>query len=461
VPAEAAPVWQLDATGQAEAIRRGETTPAALLEVALARAGRLNPHLNAVIATFEDVARQQLAQLDPSTPFAGVPLLLKDAVQELAGTPYAIGTRALKESGYLSTQTTEYTRRLLRAGFIIFGKTNVPELSSGFTTEPEAFGPTLNPWDLQRIVGGSSGGAAAAVAAGIVPIAHGCDATGSLRVPASACGLVTLRPSKGVVPPLAPADQGSDVWTDFVLTRSVRDLVGVLDATGDTGALAEAETRPLRIGILRRDLFTPLPLDEACIAAVDTTANTLRALGYTVEESHPASYEDVFNRVGRDIGVMVACSRVPQVRWIEQRIGRPLREGDLSAEVLRTAAIGEAISDAEAHVAEVRVTAAMRESLEWWTQFDILVTPVLRQRPWLIGTADGPAAGSLFVTPSSFTGQPSMSLPLHWTEDGLPVGVQFIGAPDADRTVLALAAELERHMPWGHRWPRLALDEVR
>ncbi|MEX2373223.1 MAG: amidase family protein, partial [Dehalococcoidia bacterium] len=158
-----ADLWRLDATAQADAIRRGDTTPSALLDMALERVARLNPQVNAVIDTFEDRAREQIADLDAAAPFAGVPLLLKDAGQELEGTRYALGTPLLKEIGYVSTETTEVTHRLMRAGFVVFGKTNVSELSSGFTVEPEAFGPTRNPWDLGRTVGGSSGGAAAAV----------------------------------------------------------------------------------------------------------------------------------------------------------------------------------------------------------------------------------------------------------------------------------------------------------
>ncbi len=448
--------WRLDATAQAEAVRRGDTTPEALLDLALRRVARLNPSLNAVIAIFEEQARAQIASLDPEAPFAGVPILLKDAAQELAGTPYALGTRVLKDAGYVSPDTTEVTRRLIRAGFEIFGKTNVPELSSGFTTEPEAFGATGNPWDTGRVAGGSSGGAAAAVAAGMVALAHGCDATGSLRVPASACGVATLRPSAGVVPSLAPADQPSDVWTDFVLTRSVRDLVGVLDAIGDTGHLEAAESRPLRLGVLRHDPFMPLPLDPECVAAVGATATTLANLGHEVREGYPAAYDGLFTRIAADLNTMVARSRVPQIAWLEARVGRPLREGDLSPQVLAAAQSSTDVTDEDYRAATARIQAEMDAALPWWDDFDVLVTPVLRQRPWPLGTGDGPRAGGLFVWPCSFTGQPSMSLPLHWSADGLPVGVQFVGRQRADRTLLALAARLEVALPWAERWPLLA-----
>lgn len=449
-------MWRLDATAQAKAIRRGEVTPDALLDLALQRVARLNPQVNAVIATFEDLARQQIAVLDPSAPFAGVPILLKDAAQELAGTPYALGTPVLKEAGYVSTETTEVTERLLRAGFVIFGKTNVPELSSGYSTEPTAFGATRNPWHLERIAGGSSGGAAAAVAAGMVALAHGCDATGSLRVPASACGLVTLRASRGVLPPLAPADQPSDVWTDGVLARSVRDVAGVLDAIGDTAHLDPAAARPLRVGVLRHDAFMPLPLDPACTAAVDATADVLRALGHEVREGYPPSYDGLFQRVGVDLTTTVARSRVPQVAWIEERVGRTLGEGDLSPQVLAAARSGLDVTEEAYAEANARIQAEMDAALPWWDDFDVLLSPVTRQRPWLLGTGDGPRAGSLFVWPCSFTGQPSMSVPVHWSEDGLPVGVQLVGAPNTDRTLLALAEALETALPWASRWPALA-----
>src|SRR5438105_1069845 len=219
-------LWKLDAVAQAALVRSREVTPVELLEAAIGRIELLNPQLNAVITPLYERARIRATKVDRDAPFAGVPLLLKDACQQIGGTPYYIGTSVLRDLGYRSTRTTELTEGFERAGFVALGKTNVPELSSGATTEPRAFGATCNPWDLTRTPGGSSGGSAAAVAAGMVSIASGGDAGGSLRYPAACCGLVTLKPSRGGVPAETPTGDEDvlGMWSEFVLARSVRDL---------------------------------------------------------------------------------------------------------------------------------------------------------------------------------------------------------------------------------------------
>ena len=218
-------------------------------------------------------------------PFRGVPILLKDGGEELEDTPYSLGTSVLRDSGYRSARTTELVRRLLDAGFIPVGKTNLPQLASGFTTEPEAFGPTRNPWDVTRTAGGSSGGSATAVAAGLVSIALGGDATGSLRVPAACCGVATLKPSRGLVPSATPADQPdlNGVWANFVLTRSIRDMAGVLEVVADIGAAPDADLPALRIGLLTHDPGSALEVHRDVVAAVEQAGWLLRARGHSVE----------------------------------------------------------------------------------------------------------------------------------------------------------------------------------
>lgn len=303
-------LWKLDATGQAALVREGSATAVDLVEAAIARIEALNPSINAMITPLYDLAREQMRGVDLGAPFAGVPILLKDASLEVEGTPYYLGTSVLRDLGYRSQRTTELAHRLRRAGFIFVGKTNCPELSAGITTEPRAFGPTRNPWDLSRSPGGSSGGSAAAVAAGMVSIAHGGDGTGSLRYPAACCGVVTLKPSLGLVPAEAPAAIPDDlqVWTEFVMARSVRDLAGVLDAvfSQPVHALSALGRTPraMRVGILGRDAVSGMAVDPACVDAVAMAGWELAEAGHTVGKSLSGSP----GRLGREDDAVFSSS---------------------------------------------------------------------------------------------------------------------------------------------------------
>ncbi len=459
--------WRLDATAQAALVRRGDATPAALVELAIARIEAINPAVNAVIEPLYDSARSAASTVDPSAPFAGVPILVKNASLQIQGTRYAVGIGALREAGYRSTHTTELARRLLAAGFIVVGKTNVPEVSSGVTTEPTAFGATKNPWDLGRTASGSSGGSSAAVAAGMVALAHGGDATGSLRYPASACGLATLKPTRSRVPTTTPFGEPDclQVWAEFAVTRSVRDLRGLLDAVGDPPSGSVSREAPYRVGLLLDDPLTKLPLDPACREAVEATGRTLEALGHRVEVAHPPALDTFF---GPDTAAQAALAVVgpanaaAQLARIEAMLGRPLVEGDLPETRLALAAAGVAISDAETDSAAEVMRAAVRPILEWFEgaeAFDLLVTPSLRQPPWPLGHAEsGAAEAGVFPAPFSFTGQPAVSLPLHETSDGLPVGVQLVGPIASDEWLLDVSRELEAALPWGQRWPAVATE---
>jgi len=283
-------LWRLDATAQAELVRRRELSPRELVEAAIARIEALNPRVNAVVTPLYDRALSRAGAAPGDAPFAGVPMLLKDACAQFEGTRYCLGTRVLRDMDYRSPHTTELVRRFRRAGFVFLGKTNVPEMSGGITTEPDAFGPTRNPWDLSRTPGGSSGGSAAAVACGMVAVAHGSDAGGSLRYPAACCGVVTLKPSRGRVPSCTPtgAPDTFRLWSEFVLARSVRDLAGVLDAVHGPEARTtsaappparpyaeelRATSRPLRIGLLCSDVMAGIPTDAVCVDAVRRAAS--------------------------------------------------------------------------------------------------------------------------------------------------------------------------------------------
>lgn len=469
-------LWKLDATAQAALVRAREVTALELVDAAIARIEALDPQINAVVTPMFESARQQARDGDHGDgPFAGVPMLLKDASIEVEGTPYYLGTRLLRDIGYRSERTTELARRFQRAGFIFIGKTNVPELSSDITTEPAAFGPTRNPWDLARSPGGSSGGSAAAVAAGMTSIAHGADGTGSLRIPAAACGVVTLKPSRGRVPHTMPAEQPDPmrVWTEMVLARSVRDLAGALDAiagseAGDTRS-APRSVRPyveelaqaggaLRVGLLTRDVMSGMTVDTECVRAVERTGAMLASLGHHVEESHPKALEGLFGRMA-SLGGVVVVVRYAQVRWLERIIGRELNASDLEPQNFVTAEEAARVSGLQFVDGLTTTEREVAPVGDWWAAgHDLLVTPVLRQPPWLLGTRGSAGDSGLFTHAFSFTGQPALSLPLHWTPDGLPVGVQIVAAYGREDLLLRVAAQLEASMPWADRWPATATE---
>jgi amidase len=463
-------LWRLDATELADLVRRGDATPTELTEQAIARIDALNPAVNAVIEPLFEEARASASTVDRAAPFAGVPILVKDASLQLEGTRYACGIGALREIDHRSSETSELARRLLAAGFIILGKTNVPECSSGVTTEPAAFGATRNPWDPQRVAGGSSGGSAAAVAAGMAPLAHGADATGSLRYPASACGVATLKPTVGRVPSATPFGESDSlgVWTEFALARSVRDLRGLLDAVGDAPARSVARDAPYRVGLLLDDPLTRLPLHDDCREAVETTGRALDALGHHVEVTHPPALDTLFAPEGAVHAALVlgaSANAAAQLERIEAILGRPLAEGELPASRLASAVAGRE-ADANA-VAATRMSldTALRPLIEWFEPpeaFDLLVTPSLRQPPWPLGnTESGAVEAGIFPAPFSFSGQPAVSLPLHHSAAGLPIGVQLVGPLESDEWLLEVSASLEEALPWRDRWPDVALGASR
>ncbi len=439
----------------------------------------MNPQLNAVIHDRSDKARAEATGALPDGPFRGVPMLLKDAVAHTAGDPYHCGMRALKEAGWVERDDTWLVERFRAAGFVIVGKTNTPELASAATTEPLAYGPSRNPWAPDRSTGGSSGGSAAAVAAGMVAVAHGNDMGGSIRVPSSMCGLVGLKPSRarGTLGP-----EFGEFWAmtthEHVLTRTVRDTAAVLDAIAGAGVgdpyTAPPPTRPfaaevgadpgrLRVGF-RTDAPGVAEPHAAGVAAVHAAATQLEALGHTVEPAAlPALDAPGF---GDAIAVMIPVWIGRELdRW-GARLGRPLQGDDVEPWNATLGEVGRA-TPAPVYVQAIETAQRWARGVAaWWDDHDLLLTPSVSAPTPPLGYV-GPAVeladlfqrmGTLvgFSMQFNVTGQPAISLPLAHDSDGLPVGVQLVGAYGREDVVLRVAAQLELACPWHDRRPPIA-----
>jgi amidase len=462
----------LDAVAQAQLVRRGEVSPLELCDAAIARIERWNPTLNAVVAPLFDEARAAAASPAlPDGPFRGVPFLLKDVGAMQAGQPYWAGNRALREADYRAPRDCALGRRFRAAGLVTLGKTNTPEFGLQSTTQPLAFGPTHNPWDLERSSGGSSGGSAAAVAAGLVPIAHANDGGGSIRIPAAWCGLVGLKPSRGRVSRGVP---GARTCVEFAVTRSVRDAAALLDAIATATALprpagtwfAEAGADPgsLRVGFLAG--APKLPLHPACADATASVARLLEELGHRVELASPACLFDE-QRAWRGLAIWTVEYKLC-LRELERMLRRPIDEDDVEPFLWSIAHLDEPPLRAEEYVECERWLRGWAARVRaWWRGFDLLLTPTVIEpavpldslwppplRPWEL--VDRMAPHMALVEPWNATGQPAISLPLGWSADGLPVGVQLVAAPGRDDVLLRVAAQLEQAKPWAHRRPPIS-----
>jgi amidase len=465
----------LDATAQAELIRRRELTPAELVEAAIARIEDLNPQLNAVTHTMFDKARAAATdERLPDGPFRGVPFLVKDAVCHTAGDPYTCGMRFLKERNWTADRDTHLAGRFRAAGFVFVGKTNTPELATSSTCEPLAYGATHNPWDLSRSPGGSSGGSGAAVAAGLVPAAHGNDMGGSIRIPAAMCGLVGLKPSR------ARTSVGPDFgeyWGplthEHVLTRSVRDTAAILDChaglmPGDPYTapppvrpfLAEVGADPgsLRIGVLPGVPTT----DHDVVAAVEAAAKLLESLGHRVEPSFPSVLLDREAFGGMAGWVSVGVARDLD-RW-SALVGEPVGPDDVEPPNWALAESARALTAVDVLAATERLWAWAREVAGWWADgFDVLVTPTAPHTAIPLGVATPdrsleelmPILGRTASLTSAWniTGQPAISLPLGRSDAGLPIGVQLVAAYGREDVLLRLASQLEAASPWSQHRP--------
>ncbi len=486
---------QYDGLGIAGLIREKQVSAQEVLEEAIGRIEKMNPRINAVIHPMYDEARHTLKEGLPEGPFSGVPFLLKDLLCSYAGVPLTQGSRAYRN--FIPENDSEQVTRYKKAGVVVLGKTNTPEFGLMGITEPELHGPTRNPWNPDHTPGGSSGGSAAAVASGMVPLASGGDGGGSIRIPAAYCGLFGLKPSRGRNP--SGPDYGR-IWqgavVEHVLTRTVRDSAAMLDATNgaDTGApyiIAEPQ-RPyteevtrdpgtLRIGFCTR---SPLGTEvhPECIRAVEHTARLLQGLGHVVEEAEP----DIDGQaMARSYFIMYFGEIAADIEKIKDVLGRKPKPSDVEGPTWALGLLGRAYSAGE-FVAAIRLwDVAARKMGAFHQNYDLYLTPTaafpqarigeLQPSPAeqvlmkitnslglgrlmkLSGIVDKFAVESLSRTPftqlANLTGQPAMSVPLHWTADGLPCGVQFVAPFGDEAMLLRLAAQLEKAQPWFDRRP--------
>lgn len=481
---------QYDGLGLAELVRKKEVSSVELCEEAIGRIEQVNPKLNAVITPMFDLARKAAQEPLPDGPFTGVPFLLKDLLASFAGVPLTSGCKACKN--FIPDHDSELVRRFKQSGVVILGKTNTPEFGLVAYTEPELHGATRNPWGLDHTPGGSSGGSAAAVAGGMVPLASGGDGGGSIRIPSSCCGIFGLKPSRGRTP--TGPDYG-EIWqgaaVEHVLNRSVRDSAAMLDATcgQDIGApyliaqprrpyMEEIEREPDRLKIA---FNTQSPLDTTVhpeyIAAATETARMLEKLGHHVEEARPdidgmalaTSYLSMyFGEVAADIDELKLV------------LGRKAKPGDVETATWTLGILGRATSAASFVNAKREWGKASRAMSRFHETYDLYLTPTMAHPPIKIGALqpkpvervalkivntlglgrllklsgiiDKLAVDNLSKTPftllANFTGQPAMSVPLHWTSDGLPCGMHFMAPFGDEATLFRLATQLEKEKPW-------------
>ena len=473
----------LDATAQAQLVREGSATPAELVDAAIARVEAINPQLNAVIHPLFDKAREQAAGPLPDGPFRGVPILFKDLQCAVAGDPYHRGTNALKRVGHLAQHTDDLAVRYLEAGFVCIGRTNTPEFGLVPTTEPHAHGASRNPWDTTRTTGGSSGGSAAAVASGMVPLAHANDGGGSIRIPASCNGLVGLKPSRG------RTSQGPDsghlsspLTVEGCVSRSVRDTAAVLDALRrpfpGQAVVAPEPARPfaqevgadpgrLRIGVLTANPLGTGEVHADCVAAVEDAARLLESLGHVVEYEYPKAFEDP-----AVVGYFTAlwdAGLADEITDIGRKLGRDVTADDVEPLTWDMYQSGLGVTAQQLLDAVHALEHFGRDIGAWWepfdgsTGFDLLLTPTLAEPPVPLGTfenAEMPILGFMraaafapFCAGFNLSGQPAISLPLSWNAEGLPVGVHLAAAYGREDLLLRIASQLEVARPWADRVP--------
>ena len=472
----------LDATGQAELVRNNEVSPLELVDDAIARIEKFNPELNAVIHPLFDKAREQARGELPDGPFKGVPMVLKDLDGHTAGDPYHCGNKALKEINYTPDFDSYSHAKLRDAGFVFVGKTNCPEFGLLPTTEPQAYGPTRNPWNPQHSTGGSSGGTAAAVASHMVPVGTAGDGGGSIRIPSSECGLVGLKPTRGRVS-FGP-DLG-EIWNGLVvrgaLARTVRDSAAVLDVMsgqmpGDPYTAPRFD-RPLReeVGVdpgkLRIGFLTTVPehmgtTDPICAQAALNAADALRDIGHEVSENSPTTMDDP--QLITDGTVLISSWMHWEFARVREIIGREVTENDVENTTWAFAQMAADVKAADYIAAVDRLNSAARSAAQWWgEEADLLVTPTLPMTPPPLGSFDSPPDNPLhgilfaaavipFVVPFNISGQPAISLPLHWSDDGLPVGVQIIAAQGREDLLVRVASQLEEARPWADKRPPIS-----
>ncbi len=469
--------WEaLDATGIASLVRSGEVTGREMVETAIARIEQLNPIVNAVVYRAFDDAMELAGRQKGNAPFAGVPYLLKDLSAVAQGLPLTNGSKLF--AGSTSSIDSSLVARLRSAGFLLLGRTNSAEFGLSVSTEPRAYGATRNPWDLGRIAGGSSGGAAAAVASGMVPAAHATDSAGSIRIPAACNGLVGFKPSRGLNPAGPNRGQVNEgISHENLVSRSVRDTAAILDVTSgpDAGApyyfrkppvgflkALQQRGRPLRIAVLAKT-FAGEPVCADAREAVTNATALLTGMGHQIEETGPQFDFEALQKAVFDI--LIGNLAVTIDDFVQQR-GRPADDDELEPLTRAVVERGRAMSLADYLGAIARMNREVRRIGAFFESHDVLVTPVLAAELPPLGClptdatdVDAHIARILeiapFPVPFNATGQPAVSLPLHWSPVNLPVGVQFVGRLGHDAMLLHLAARLEEASSWFDRRPTL------
>ncbi len=490
---------QYDGLGLADLIRSGALPVQEVVETAIQRIETLNPAINAVICPMFDEGRRSIDRGLPDGPFKGVPFLLKDLLAAYAGFPMASGCRALKQ--YVPDFDSELVRRYKKTGVVTLGKTNTPEFGLMAYTEPEVFGPTRNPWNTSHISGGSSGGSAAAVASGMVPLATGGDGGGSIRIPSSCCGLFGLKPTRGRTP---NGPQEGEYWqgaaVQHVITRSVRDSAAMLDLTlgADPGApfdippppepyLAAIEKPPRRLKIAY-NTRSPIgsEVHSLCTDAVMETARLLEKLGHEPIGAQPAIDGDVY---AQSYAIMNFGEVAADLEELETRLGRRPVPSDVETITWTAGLLGRTFSAGDFARCLRQWGRLGRIMGQFFHQYDLYLTPTLACSPPALGAlqpkpqeqramkvVNALRAGRLlkisgiveklardnisftpFTMLANMTGLPAMSVPLHWTAEGLPLGVQFFAPFGDETTLLQLAAQLEQVCPWSDKRPPLNL----
>lgn len=463
----------LDAIAQADLVRRGEVKAAELVDAAIERIERFNPTLNAVITPLYEEGRA-IARGQLDGPFAGVPFLLKDIRASYGGVRMACGSAFLQD--FVPRWDCELVVRLKRAGLVILGKSNTPEFGLLPTTEPRLFGPTCNPWDLSLTAGGSSGGAAAAVAAGLVPAAHASDGGGSIRIPASCCGLFGLKPTRARNP-LGPGvgDVMSGLVVEHAVTRTVRDSAALLDVTAgpDMGDpycapppgrpfLEEVGAPPGRLRIA----YTTTPpsgvvVHADCVSAVRDAATLCADLGHELVEAAPSVDGTV---MARAFAILWAGGCAWTIDSAAAVMSKTPTADQFEPSTWALYEIGQRRSASEYLLALTTLQRIAREVARFFLDYDVWLTPTLGEPPVLLGTFDSPPDNPLYAhsragdfvpfTPiCNATGQPAMSVPLFWNAEGLPIGTHFVGRFGNEATLFRLAAQLEEARPWASRRP--------
>jgi amidase len=451
---------ELDATAQAALVRRGELSPRELTLAACERIERADGVLGAVPVRFFDHALAAAERVKPQARFAGVPFLMKDVGACQAGQPYYAGNRALRDADHRADRDTTLGRRFREIGLVTVGNSNAPEFGLQSNTWPLAHGPTRNPWAPERAAGGSSGGACAAVAAGLVPVAHASDGAGSIRIPAAWCGLVGLKPSRDRITWQYRSHHRADV--EFVVARSLRDTAAFLDELRPARAreqepdafFAALQSTPprLRIGFTTRSP-SGTPVDPDCVAATLATAEALAANGHHVEEAEPATLSEYLDRALHG-ALLGAAEYRGCLDDLALRLGRPVTPDDVEPFLWEIAHLDAGKTTRRQLLASRDWNRAwIARTLAWFDSFDLLLTPTVCEPAARLADLDPHRYEPLelldkmvphmaFTEPWNATGQPAISLPLTWSGDDLPIGVQLVAKPDREDWLLGVAAEL-------------------